>query len=182
MFTAVAVSIIAGIFPLATIAAVANAGTLAAFIAVCTAMLVMRRREPDAPRKFTTPLPWVVGIAGILGCAYLFISLPVVTQIFFLIAQVLGLLYYAVYGGGSAARTRVAAEWLQAERRPRSRLQNILGGRSAIWSNGSTGMSIPPSRLYFARAFFPRATPTAQLLQTRRFSRSDSSCGRSAPG
>ena len=108
LFTAAAVSIIAGIFPLATIAAVANAGTLAAFIAVCTAMLVLRRRQPDAPRKFTTPLPWVVGIAGILGCAYLFISLPVVTQVFFLIAQVLGLLYYAVYGGGSAARTRVA--------------------------------------------------------------------------
>jgi APA family basic amino acid/polyamine antiporter len=110
LFTAVAVSIIAGIFPLATIAAVANAGTLAAFIAVCTAMLVLRRRQPDTPRKFTTPLPWVVGIAGILGCAYLFISLPVVTQVFFLVAQVLGLLYYAIYGGGSAARTRVAAE------------------------------------------------------------------------
>jgi len=110
VFTAVAVSIIAGIFPLTTIAAVANAGTLAAFIAVCTAMLVLRRRAPDAPRKFTTPLPWVVGIAGILGCAYLFISLPVITQIFFLVAQVLGLLYYVVYGGGAAARTRIAAE------------------------------------------------------------------------
>ncbi|HMI41066.1 MAG TPA: amino acid permease [Sphingomicrobium sp.] len=108
LFTAVAVSIIAGIFPLAKIAAVANAGTLAAFIAVCTAMLVMRRRQPDAPRKFTTPLPWVVGIGGIIGCAYLFISLPVVTQEFFLIAQLLGLLYYAVYGGGAAARNRAA--------------------------------------------------------------------------
>jgi basic amino acid/polyamine antiporter, APA family len=109
LFTAVAVSIIAGIFPLAKIAAVANAGTLAAFIAVCTAMLVMRRRQPDAPRKFTTPLPWVVGIGGILGCAYLFISLPVVTQEFFLVAQLLGLLYYAVYGGGAAARNRAVA-------------------------------------------------------------------------
>ena len=109
IFTAVAVSIIAGIFPLATIAAVANAGTLAAFIAVCAAMLVMRRRQPDAPRKFTTPMPWVVGIAGILGCAYLFLSLPVVTQIFFLIAQALGLLYYALYAGGAAARNRSAA-------------------------------------------------------------------------
>jgi APA family basic amino acid/polyamine antiporter len=108
LFTAVAVSIIAGIFPLAKIAAVANAGTLAAFIAVCTAMLVMRRRQPDAPRKFTTPLPWVVGIGGILGCAYLFISLPVVTQKFFLIAQILGLLYYAAYGGRAAARNRAA--------------------------------------------------------------------------
>jgi APA family basic amino acid/polyamine antiporter len=109
IFTAVAMSLVAGIFPLSSIAAVANAGTLAAFIAVCTAMLVMRVRSSDAPRKFRTPLPWVVGILGILGCAYLFISLPVTTQIFFVCAQVLGLAYYLVYGGRAAERTRVAA-------------------------------------------------------------------------
>ncbi len=73
-------AVIAGIFPLAEIAALANAGTLAAFVAVCAAMLTMRRREPDAPRKFTTPLPWVIGTVGILGCLYLFWSLPVKTQ------------------------------------------------------------------------------------------------------
>ncbi|MGT4071542.1 UNVERIFIED_CONTAM: amino acid permease, partial [Aeromonas hydrophila] len=62
LFTAVVVAVIAGLFPLAEIAALANAGTLTAFIAVSAAMLAMRRREPNAPRKFTTPLPWVVGI------------------------------------------------------------------------------------------------------------------------
>ena len=106
LFTAVAMSIVAGIFPLDTIAAVANAGTLAAFIAVCVALLVMRKRSPDMPRKFRTPLPWVVGIGGILGCAYLFASLPVNTQLFFLGAQFLGLIYYLVYGGRAAERTR----------------------------------------------------------------------------
>ena len=109
IFTAVAMSVVAGIFPLSSIAAVANAGTLAAFIAVCAAMLVLRRRDPNAPRKFTTPLPWVVGIGGILGCAYLFISLPVTTQLFFLAAQFLGLLYYWVYAGRAAERTRANA-------------------------------------------------------------------------
>ncbi len=108
LFTAVVVAIIAGIFPLADIAALANAGTLAAFIAVCAAMMTMRRREPDMPRRFTTPLPWVVGTLGILGCAYLFWSLPVKTQTYFLIWNLLGLALYFVYGSRQAERARAA--------------------------------------------------------------------------
>ena len=108
IFTAVIVSIIAGLVPLAEIAALANAGTLAAFIAVCAAMLVMRKREPDWPRRFTTPMPWVVGIFGILGCLYLFISLPTKTQTFFLCAQLIGLVLYAIYGHPQAEKARAA--------------------------------------------------------------------------
>jgi APA family basic amino acid/polyamine antiporter len=86
----------------------ANAGTLAAFIAVCTAMLVLRRREPGTERKFRTPLAWVVGPFGILGCLYLFISLPNRTQLFFVTAQVIGLVLYAIYGSRAAERARTA--------------------------------------------------------------------------
>jgi len=106
IFTAVVTSIFAGLVPLASIAALANAGTLAAFIAVCAAMLVLRRREPEVERKFRAPLPWVVGIGGIVGCLYLFISLPSRTQIFFLSAQVIGLVLYAIYGSRAAERAR----------------------------------------------------------------------------
>src|SRR5438270_675684 len=108
IFTAIVVAVIAGIFPLAKIAALANAGTLAAFVAVCSAMLVMRRREPDRERLFRTPLPWVVGIVGIGGCIYLFLSLPVLTQTFFVGAQAIGLVLYFVYGSGAAQRARTA--------------------------------------------------------------------------
>jgi APA family basic amino acid/polyamine antiporter len=108
IFTAVIVSIIAGLVPLAEIAALANAGTLAAFIAVCAAMLVMRKREPDRPRRFTTPAPWVIGLFGIAGCLYLFASLPTKTQNFFLAAQLIGLVLYAVYGHPQAAKARAA--------------------------------------------------------------------------
>ena len=110
IFTAIVVSIIAGLVPLADIAALANAGTLAAFVAVCAAMLVLRVREPDRIRKFRTPLPWVIGIGGILGCLYLFISLPTKTQLFFLGAQGIGLILYAIYGSGAAARARARAK------------------------------------------------------------------------
>jgi APA family basic amino acid/polyamine antiporter len=105
LFTAVIVAALAGIVPLAELAALANAGTLTAFIAVCVCMLIMRVRAPHAERKFRTPLPWVVGIGGILGCLYLLYSLPWATQRYFLIAQVVGLLIYFAYG----ARRSVAS-------------------------------------------------------------------------
>jgi APA family basic amino acid/polyamine antiporter len=109
IFTAVVVSVIAGLVPLAEIAALANAGTLAAFVAVCAAMLVMRRREPDRVRRFTTPAPWFVGLAGIAGCIYLFVSLPVQTQKFFFVAQLIGVILYWVYGSRRAEKARAAA-------------------------------------------------------------------------
>lgn len=108
-FTALIVAVIAGIFPLAEIAALANAGTLTAFIAVCAAMLTMRRRDPSAPRKFTTPMPWVIGVFGILGCLYLFWSLPERTRTYFLLWNIGGLVLYMIYGSPRAERARAGA-------------------------------------------------------------------------
>ena len=110
IFTAVLVAIIAGIFPLDEIAALANAGTLAAFIAVCAAMLTLRKREPNRKRKFRTPLAWVIGPLGIAGCLYLFWSLPVKTQLYFLLWNLLGLAVYALYASRQAERTRAARQ------------------------------------------------------------------------
>jgi APA family basic amino acid/polyamine antiporter len=98
LFTAIVVGVLAGLIPLSELAALANAGTLTAFIAVIVCMLIMRRREPNAPRKFSTPLPWVVGTVGILGCLYLLYSLPWATQRYFMIAHAIGLVIYLVYG------------------------------------------------------------------------------------
>jgi APA family basic amino acid/polyamine antiporter len=106
IFTAIVTSVFAGLIPLTSIAALANAGTLAAFVAVCAAMLVLRRREPNRERKFRTPAAWPVGIFGIVGCLYLFISLPNRTQLFFVAAQVIGLVLYAIYGSRAAERSR----------------------------------------------------------------------------
>ncbi|MET0239511.1 MAG: amino acid permease [Sphingobium sp.] len=97
MLTAVVVAILAGLVPLDEIAALANAGTLVAFIAVATCMLVLRRREPERKRVFRTPLAWLVGPAAILGCLYLFWSLPTKTHQFFLIWNLVGFALYVLW-------------------------------------------------------------------------------------
>lgn len=98
IITAVLVAIIAGVMPIDAIAALANAGTLAAFVAVSVAMLMLRRRDPGAVRTFRTPLAWVVGPVAVLGCLYLFASLPVQTQKYFFIWNAIGLAVYFGYG------------------------------------------------------------------------------------
>jgi APA family basic amino acid/polyamine antiporter len=109
VLTAVLVAIIAGIAPIDAIAALANAGTLAAFTAVSVCMLVMRRRAPDAPRTFRTPLAPVVGTVAIVGCVYLFFSLPTRTEVFFLGWNAIGLVAYFVYGRPRAGHATESA-------------------------------------------------------------------------
>ena len=98
IFTAIVVAILAGLIPLAELAALANAGTLTAFIAVAVCMLVMRRARARRRRAFRTPWAWPVGLVAILGCLYLFYSLPFQTQKYFLIWNAVGLVVYLLYG------------------------------------------------------------------------------------
>lgn len=102
IITGVVCALIAGILPLATIAELANAGTLAAFIATAAAVMILRIREPARARPFKTPFAFVVAPLAILGCLYLFISLPAVTQIRFFIWMAVGLVVYFVFSRGSS--------------------------------------------------------------------------------
>ncbi len=108
LFTALVVAVLAGLVSLADLAALANAGTLTAFIAVAVCMLVMRRRAPDIERKFRTPFAWPVGLVAILGCLYLLYSLPQRTQIWFMLAHVVGLAIYFLYSARRSVAGRAA--------------------------------------------------------------------------
>jgi len=103
ILTAVVCSVIAGFVPLADIAALANAGTLAAFIATAAALLILRRREPARERPFKVPAATFVAWAAILGCLYLFYSLPAVTKILFFVWMALGLGVYFLFARRSSA-------------------------------------------------------------------------------
>ena len=96
--TAIFVGAIAGLFPLGEIAALANAGTLAAFIAVGASVIVLRRREPGRERPFRAPLGVLTALLAIAGCLYLFVTLPTQTQLYFVIAHAIGLVAYFAWG------------------------------------------------------------------------------------
>jgi APA family basic amino acid/polyamine antiporter len=98
LLTAVIVAVLAGLLPIGKVAALANAGTLIAFMAVGLCLLVLRRRAPDAPRPFRVRAVWLVGLGTIGGCLYLFFSLPVETLLWCLVWNAIGLLLYAGYG------------------------------------------------------------------------------------
>jgi basic amino acid/polyamine antiporter, APA family len=107
--TAVVVAILAGVAPLDQIASLANAGTLAAFIAVSVCLLVLRRREPEAPRLYRTPAAWLVGPFAIAGCLYLFANLPLKTQLFFAAWNVVGLACYFAWREARRLRAQPAS-------------------------------------------------------------------------
>ncbi|GAA0447523.1 amino acid permease [Sphingomonas molluscorum] len=98
LVTGVSVAAVAGFFRLDEIAELANAGTLVAFIAVGACLMILRRRFPELPRLFRCPAPYVVGTLAILGCIYLFISLPSSTITRFALWNVIGLVIYFAYG------------------------------------------------------------------------------------
>jgi APA family basic amino acid/polyamine antiporter len=100
--TAVVCAIIAGLVPLEDIAALANAGTLAAFIATAAAVLILRRTEPKRERPFRTPFAVIVCPLAILGCLYLFTSLEAITKQFFFIWMAAGVVVYFVFSRGSS--------------------------------------------------------------------------------
>jgi APA family basic amino acid/polyamine antiporter len=101
---------LSGLLSLKDIAELANAGTLAAFIAVGLSVIILRRREPDRPRVFSTPLWQGVAPGAILGCLYLFYSLPSKTQLYFLYAHLIGAAVYLLYGVRRSALARTRGE------------------------------------------------------------------------
>jgi APA family basic amino acid/polyamine antiporter len=107
LITGVIVAGIAAFLPLQQIAELANAGTLVAFIAVAVCMLKLRIAAPNHPRLFTAPWPWVIGPMGIVGCSYLFVSLPFETIRRFFIWNAIGLAVYFMYSRHASRLARV---------------------------------------------------------------------------
>ena len=102
LVTATVAAALAGAFPLDLIAALANAGTLCAFVATIACVVVLRIREPNRPRVFKAPLWPLVAIVGIPGCLYLFTTLPNLTIGLFFAWNAVGLVVYALFSRRSA--------------------------------------------------------------------------------
>lgn len=77
ILTGIFVAALGGLLPLRILAELVNIGTLFAFVIVCSAVLIMRRTNPDAERPFRAPFVPLIPILGILTCLMLMFSLPV---------------------------------------------------------------------------------------------------------
>ena len=99
MVTGVAVAVLALIVPLNNLLNLVNIGTLIAFSVVCAGVLYLRKKRPDLPRSFRVPFVPLFPILGI--CCSLFLAvfgLSRATWTWFLIALVVGLIFFFAYG------------------------------------------------------------------------------------
>jgi APA family basic amino acid/polyamine antiporter len=94
----IVVGIPAGIWDIDTFAELSNIGTLFAFIVVSAAVIVLRKKQPDRPRAFRTPLVPLVPLLSIACCVLLMAGLPLVTWLRFFIWLIIGLVIYLLFG------------------------------------------------------------------------------------
>ena len=88
----------AGCFPLDELAKMVNIGVLSAFIVICAAIIVLRRRQPALQRPFRTPWVPLIPLVGIGFSLWLILSLPGITFVRFAVWMALGGLTYFKYG------------------------------------------------------------------------------------
>lgn len=98
IFVWITTIIIAGFLPIGMVAELTNIGTLAAFVIVSAAVIVLRRKRPDIKRSFKCPWVPVVPALAIIFCGYLIYVLPAVTHWRFVIWLAAGLIVYFLYG------------------------------------------------------------------------------------
>ncbi len=83
-----------------------NIGTLFAFAIVSAGVIVLRRTEPQAERRFRVPfVPWLPLVA-MAACVFLAAGLPLVTWLRFGVWLAAGLVIYFAYGRRRSVLTR----------------------------------------------------------------------------
>jgi APA family basic amino acid/polyamine antiporter len=92
------VSAFAAFVPARVVGEMTSIGTLFAFILVCIGIWVMRKKMPELPRSFKTPLVPLVPILGIFTCLFMMVFLPMDTWIRLLVWMLIGMDIYLVYG------------------------------------------------------------------------------------
>jgi APA family basic amino acid/polyamine antiporter len=97
LVTGIGATIAAAVLPVGKLADYSNSGTLFAFLMVAVSVMVLRKINPDRHRPFRTPVVWIVAPLAIIGCVYLYISLPLTAILVLPIWGVIGLLVYFFY-------------------------------------------------------------------------------------
>jgi APA family basic amino acid/polyamine antiporter len=89
---------LSGLLPIDALLHLTNIGTLLAFVIVCAAVLIMRKKYPNAERPFRCPWVPFVPIMGVLSCLLLMFSLPVDNWWRLFVWLAIGFVIYFFYG------------------------------------------------------------------------------------
>jgi len=98
MLTGGVIAVVAALTPIGDLEEMVNIGTLMAFVIVCGAVLLLRIREPNAPRPFRTPFLFVMAPLGIVVNLTMALFLPPLTWLRLVVWLVAGLCIYFGYG------------------------------------------------------------------------------------
>ena len=94
----VAVALVSGFTPINVVAEMCSVGTLFAFLVSSVAVIVLRRKYPEAKRPFKCPAVNLVALLSIISCGYIMYNLSSMTWERFWIWSVFGIVLYFVYG------------------------------------------------------------------------------------
>lgn len=95
--TGIAATIASAFLPVGKLADYSNSGTLFAFFMVALSVMVLRKTDPGRKRPFRTPAVYIVAPAAMIGCAYLYFSLPLIAILVLPGWGAVGLLIYFLY-------------------------------------------------------------------------------------
>ncbi|MGB6132560.1 MAG: amino acid permease [Acidobacteriaceae bacterium] len=108
------VAFLAAFFNINFLGQLVSLGTLLAFAIVCLGVIVMRKKQPDAPRPFRTPWVPFVPIAGMVIALALMVSTDTPAKIGFFSWLIIGLIIYFSY---STRHSKVQATQAKAAQR-----------------------------------------------------------------
>ena len=91
------VATLTGFLPIDALLQMTNIGTLFAFAIVCMAVLIMRKKHPEAERPFRCPMVPLIPILGIICCLVLMFSLPAPNWVRLIVWLAIGLVIYFSY-------------------------------------------------------------------------------------
>jgi basic amino acid/polyamine antiporter, APA family len=96
--TGIGVAIFAAVFTVREAGSLCSIGTLLAFVIVSAGVLVLRVREPNLARRFTTPWVWFVAPMGAVSAIALMAFLSATTWLRLIIWFAIGMVVYFSYG------------------------------------------------------------------------------------